>query len=133
MTLEELTDSFGRVESQVARDKGDFVLFALVLREDAPDRWDLVVSAPWAGDDKLRAVDYLVDQIKAILGPQYLTNLSRIVFVDPEQDAVQKLNRAIQVEHGNVEVRDRYFFGLPIKHASIITSKRPAGVSESRP
>jgi hypothetical protein len=133
MTVDELTDSFGRVESQVARERGDFVLFALVLRDDAPDRWDLVVSAPWVGDDKRQAVDYMVGQIKAMLGPEYLTYLSRIVFVDPDQDAVQNLNRAMHVEHGNVEVRDSYFFGLPIRRAAIITSKRPAAWSELRP
>jgi hypothetical protein len=62
MMTTEITDKFTRVESRVARDKGDFVLFALVLREDAPDRWDLVASAPWVGDDKQRAVEYLVDR-----------------------------------------------------------------------
>jgi hypothetical protein len=31
----------------------------------------------------------------------------------------------VQIEHGGVEVRDSNFFGLPVKHAFIITSKRP--------
>jgi len=53
-----------------------------------------------------------------------LTSLSRIVVIDPARGR-QALNRAIQIEHGRVEVRDSSFFGLTVKHAYIITSQRP--------
>jgi hypothetical protein len=56
---------------------------------------------------------------------QHLTSLSRIVVVDPQDPSVQALNHAVQIEHGGVEIRDRNFFGLPVEHAFIITSKRP--------
>ena len=125
MTVAELTEKFAELESQIAEEKGGFVLFALFMREDAPDRWDLIVSAPWVGGDKRSAVNYFVSQIKSRLGEQDLTNLSRIVVIDPDDVAVEALNRAIQIEHGKVEVRDSDFFGLPVKHAYIITSKRP--------
>jgi hypothetical protein len=121
----EVRESFSRLESQIAQEKGDFVLFALFLREDVPDRWDLIVSAPWVGEDKQATVSYLVDEIKSRLGEQDLTRLSRIIIVDPDDTAVQSLNQAIHVEHGDVEVRESNFFGLEIKHAYIITSKRP--------
>jgi hypothetical protein len=58
------------------------------------------------------------------LSPQDLTNLSRIVFIDPQDASVLALNKAVHVEHEVVEIRDSNFFGLPIKHAFIITSKR---------
>jgi len=121
----ELTDKFAELESYVAGEKGGFTLFALFMREDAPDRWDLMVSAPWAGGDKQSTVNYLIGQIKSRLGEEGLRSLARIVVIDPHGAAVQALNRAIQIEHGRVEVRDRHFFGLPVKHAYIITSKRP--------
>ena len=125
MTGQELSEKFRDLESRIAEDKGGFALFALFMREDVPDRWDLIVSAPWVGTNKREAVDYFVEQIKSRLGEQDLTSLARIVVVDPEDAAVQSLNRAVQIEHGGVEVRDSNFFGLPIKHAFIITSKRP--------
>ena len=125
MTVSEITEKFSELESHVAADKGGFTLFALFMREDAPDRWDLIVSAPWTGDDKRGTVNYFVTQIKARLGEAGLTSLSRIVVVDPQDAAVQAINRAIQIEHGTIEVRDSNFFGLPIKQAYIITSKRP--------
>ena len=125
MTGHELSEKFRDLESRIAEDKGGFALFALFMREDVPDRWDLMVSAPWVGSNKRDAVDYFVNQIKSRLGEQDLTSLARIVVIDPEDTAVQALNRAVQIEHGGVEIRDSNFFGLPIKHAFIITSKRP--------
>ena len=125
MRTSEITDKFAELESHVAQEKGAFTLFALFMREDAPDRWDLIVSAPWTGGDKQSAVNYLIGQIKSRLGEQGLPSLARIVVIDPQDAAVQALNREIQIEHGSVEVRDRNFFGLPVRHAYIITSKRP--------
>jgi hypothetical protein len=125
MTGHELSERFRDLESRIAEEKGGFTLFALFMREDAPDRWDLIVSAPWV-TDRREAVDYFVNEIKSHLGAQDLTSLARIVVVDPEEAAVQALNRAIQIEHGGVEVRDSNFFGLPVKYAFIITSKRPS-------
>src|SRR5262245_59958610 len=123
MTVSEITEKFSQLESQIAADRGGFTLFALFMREDAPDRWDLIVSAPWAGNDKPGTVNYFVTQIKSRLGESGLTSLSRIVVVDPDDAAIQAINRAIQIEHGTVEVWDSNFLGLPIKHAYIITSK----------
>ncbi len=125
MRVTNLIEKFARLEAEIAQERGDFTFFALFMREDVPDRWDLIISAPWVGEDKHGAVDYLIDQIKSKLGKEDLIWLSRIVPVDPDDVAVQDLNRTIQVEHGNVEVRDSNFFGLAIKRAHIITSKLP--------
>lgn len=123
--MNEVVEKFASLEAGIAERKGDLSLFALFLREEVADRWDLVVSAPWVGQNKQEAVDYLIGEIKSHLGAQYLIHLSRIVIVDPDEVAVQALNSALQVEHGRVEVRDSNFFGLPIRQAFIITSKRP--------
>lgn len=125
-TTLELPTRFAKLESDISASRGDFALFALFLREDLPDRWDLMIAAPWASEDKKSALEYLITRIKADLGPADLTQLSRIVLIDPAEVSVQNLNRAIHVEHGALEVRDSNFFGLPIKHAFIITSKSPS-------
>ena len=129
MIATELPAKFAKLESEVAAARGDFTLFALFLREDVPDRWDLIISAPWASADQKGALDYLVNRIKSDLGPAALTQLSRIVFIDPMDVSVRALNQATHVEHGSVEVRDSNFFGLPIKHAFIITSKEPSAAA----
>ena len=120
----ELVNSFVRLESEIAKERGDFVLFALLSREDLPDRWDLIVSAPWIRD-RDEALKYLVQKIQSTIGAPVLTDLSRIVFANFGDQAVQNLNRAFHVEHGMFEVKDSNILGLPIKHGFIITSKRP--------
>lgn len=119
-----LAEKFASLEARISEEKGPFCLFALVLREDAPDRWDLLISAPWLDYVNLEtAVTYMVDEIKSHLGADALIQLSRIIPIDPNQEPVRELNRSIQVEHGIVELKDCVFFGLPIKQAFIITSQ----------
>lgn len=127
----EFPERLRELEAKIAAEKGAFVLFALFTREEMPDRWNLIVSAPWASADERAAVDYFVAEIKSYIGEDALTNLSRIVSVNPHEAAMQALNRAIQVEHGSIEVRDREFFGLPISKPS--SSRRGVGTSLPRP
>ena len=123
--MNEIADRFASLEAKLAETRGSFTFFALFLPEDAADYWDLLVAAPWLGPNKQEAVKYLVNEIKSHLGPQELMNLSRIVVVDPDNPSLQAVTKAIPVEHGRVEVRDRTFFGLPIRQGFIITSKTP--------
>ena len=123
--MNEIVGKFASLEAVIARKRGDFSLFALFLREDAPDRWDLLVAAAWASQSEDEAVEYLVNEIKSHLGSEELINLSRIIVVDPNNPRVQEFAKSFPVEHGRLEVRDRNLFGLPIKHAFIITAKRP--------
>ena len=123
--MNEIVEKFASLEALIAHERGDFSLFALFLREDAPDRWDLLVAAPWASQNRDETVEYLVNEIKSHLGPQELIILSRIVVVDPNHPSLQEVTNSFQVEHGRVEVRDRTFFGLPIRHGFIITAKSP--------
>ncbi len=124
--MNHIIDKFASLEAEIARKKGDFTLYALFLRGVLPDRWDLIVSAPWTTQDqKHEVVDYFVSEIKSHLGPDYLIYLSRIVVVDPSQPPLQELTKEFHVEHGKVEIRDGIFFGVPIRQAFIITSKSP--------
>lgn len=109
---------------KVVSEKGDFTLFGLFLREDAPDKWDLVVSAPWLEEGKLKALGEFVEKISSILGEQELLTLSRIVTLTKNDPALEAILKAGEVKNGPVEVRDSSFFGLPIKHGYILRAKR---------
>jgi hypothetical protein len=117
-----LVERFSVLEKDVSQKKGPFALFALFAREDLPDRWDLIVAAPWAKTPQ-EGVSYLVAEIKRTMGAPALTDLSRIVFVAPSDPPVQAMNNAVHIQHGQAEIKDSNFFGLPIKHAWVITSQ----------
>lgn len=122
--MKELVAKLRSLEEEIAEEKGDFFLFAVFLREDAPNRWDLVVSAPWFGRNEKATLDYLVSKVKSRLKPSELLMLSRIVLVSPSDPSLRAVHTAVKVKRGEVEISDSSFFGLPIKHAYIITSKR---------
>lgn len=113
---------FVRLEKSISAKRGKFSLFALFEREDLPNRWDLVVSAPWALNQS-SVSNYLLKQIESTIGNDKLVELSRIVVVPPDQPAVKALNRAMHVEHSSAEITNSDFFGVRIKHGFLITSQ----------
>ena len=128
--MKDIVEKLAAVEKRVSEEKGPFSLYALFLREDAPDKWDLVVSAPWFHSGDKKTLDYLTGQIQSSLKPHELIMLSRVVVVEPTDRAVSAIHRAVNIEHGDVEVKDSSFFGLPIKHAYIITSQKVDAIAK---
>src|SRR5689334_2531491 len=100
VTSVDVAAAFVRLESHLAARKGDFSFFALFLREEVPNRWDLIASAFWLGSDRTAAVQLLVDEIKSFLGTPYLIALSRIIIVDPNDPQLKAIGRSISTEHG---------------------------------
>lgn len=110
------------IEKNISEEKGPFELFALFLREDGPDFWDLLVSAPWISKDKESAIRLIAGRITKALTKEELVKLSRIVIIERDNPALEAINRAIDVKGGMAEISNSNFFGMQIKHAYIITS-----------
>ena|SRR5438552_405964 len=123
--MNHIADKLREVERDVANEKGGLNLFAVLEREDLADRWDLVVSAPWAKEDET-TLRYLTSALKRHLENVDMTVLSRIVVLPATENPVLALNESFNVEHGNVELSEPARFGLPVKHGYIITSRRAA-------
>ncbi len=122
--MKEFAEKLLPVEQQISAEKGQFLLFALFLREDAPNLWDLLVSAPWIEADKGQALRYIVPKLQAVATREELAKLSRVAIIEKGQPALAAIQSAFHVEHGLAEVQSSNFFGLQIKHAYIITSRR---------
>ena len=122
--MKQLVDKLASLERDMASDKGAFSLFALLLREDAEDKWDLLASAPWLEVNKKASLEYFVNQLHTRLDTQELLSLSRIVLLEKGNPVLEAIHKAARVQHGMTEMRDRIFFDLPIKHAYLITSEK---------
>lgn len=118
-----------RVMNEVSAEKGEFVLFGIFLREEAPDKWDLVISAPWLEEGKLKGLGEFVEKAASIVGEEELLTLSRIVTLNHDDPNLQTILRSVQVNNGPAEIWNSNFFGLEIKHAYILRAKR-VGESE---
>lgn len=130
--MKELIDKFKKIEHSISGEKGEFELFGLFLRDDAPDKWDLVISSEWARQNIKDSLYFLVAEIKKEITKEEMLKLSRLVILDKDDAALNALQSAMHVEHGLAEIRDSNFMGLAIKHAYIITSARirEEGVSD---
>jgi hypothetical protein len=112
-----------RVEREIAEDRGPFVLFAFLLREDAPGVWDLIVSAPWISQNESDSLKYIARRVQGVLSPEEMLKLSRIVMIEQDDPALEAIQKWFQIEHGAEEIHNSNFFGLEIKHGFIITAR----------
>lgn len=110
----------------IAAKKGDFTLFALFMRSDAPGTWDLVVSAPWLEKGRLKATSELVELLSDSIGEGSLHDFSRIATVGKDHPAVRFILANLPVDDGELRVRSTDLFGLQIDEAIIFRARRPS-------
>ncbi|MGQ0762253.1 MAG: hypothetical protein ACT4OT_09620 [Acidobacteriota bacterium] len=122
--MKDLLPKFIELERTLSEEKGGFSVFALFLREDAVEKWDLVVAAPWIEANRKEALSVITKKIQKSFTEKELFGLSRVVLVELSNPSVEAINQAIAIQHGQAEVRNSNFFGLHIKHAYVITSQR---------
>ena len=130
--MKELVKKLVSIEGEISAEKGGFFLFGLFLREDSPDRWDLVAAAPWFKARDNEALNYIAKILQERLAPKEIVTLSRVALIDPGNPGVEKIHEIIDVEHGTIELNNNMLFGMEMKHAYIITSRRessPANVT----
>ena len=122
--MKELVEKLMVIEKETSTEKGDYDLFALFLREDSSNKWEILVSAGWINNNKDEALKYLAQKIQQVFTQDELFQISRIVIIEKNNPALPALQQVISIEHGAAEIKDSNFFGLQIKHAFLITSKR---------
>lgn len=123
--MSNLAENIAEVARDLASANGSLNLFAVLEREDLVGRWDIVVSAPWAKEDKA-TLQTIAAAIRRHVPAQDIINLARIVILPANENPVRAINEQYTVEHGRVELAEPSRFGLPVKHGFIITSRRAA-------
>jgi len=118
---------------EIAAKKGEFTLFGLFMRSDAPGAWDLVVSAPWLEKGKLKATSELVTLLTDSIGEQALRHFSRVQTVNADNPALKAILAAFSVDDGEVRVQKSNLFGLEIEDAIILRAKKPGSKPLSNP
>ncbi len=131
--MKQLVEKLQSIAKEIANERGELSLFAFLLREEAENKWDLVVAAPWLNTDSIEDINYIADKLKHYLDVSELLSISRIVLLDTYDSIVQKINNYCSVKPGgSLELYDLFSIGLPFfKHAYILTSqsKKPVLVN----
>jgi hypothetical protein len=127
-TISPLVEKLLAIEARINLEAGSLVLFALIERDDAPGKWDLVVSAAWAKERQKFLLNYIALQVRHNLLWEEKLILSRILILDPQDPFVRAINNMVNVEHGRDRLSNFLVNGVSIKDSHIITSHRPKGL-----
>jgi hypothetical protein len=109
----------------IAARKGEFTLFALLMRADAPGTWDLVVSASWLESGNLKATREFVRLLAQSMGEESLHQFSRVVALDSNDAPVRFILENLPVEDDELRVQSTDLLGLQIQEAIILRAKKP--------
>ena len=119
------TGVFRKAMHQIAAQKGDFALFALFRRADGLGKWDLVVSAPWLKDGRLKMLGKFVDLLTRSIGRKSLLQLARVEPIPSNNPTVQFILDNLPVDDGERRIQNTDLFGLEIEEAIILRAMRP--------
>lgn len=119
--MNDFVRKFEAVHSALAAERGPFALFALFLREDAPDVWDLVVAADWLKSSRREDLNFMADKLAALLTPEEMLSISRIYILEGDLGGFRSPPGRPAYRVG--EHRDFVFNGVPINRGFIIASR----------
>jgi hypothetical protein len=114
---------YEKIKDRIQKEKGGLDFFGLILREDAPGVWDLVVSAPWAEADEWSALKYLTDLVRTELEPQEIVQISRVVILEKGSPVFKALVSAPRPTGGNItELHNSSAGDIQFRHAYILAA-----------
>ncbi len=121
------TNLLRKAMDEIAAKKGDFTLFALLMRPDALGQWDLVVSAPWLESGSLKATREFVRMLTRSIGEEFLQQLSRVVALSSDEPRVKFIRQNFPVVEGERELKVQSIdlLGLDIQEAVILRAEKP--------
>jgi hypothetical protein len=111
--------------------RGEFDLFALLMRQDAENKWDLIVSAP-SLENTLKDYGAISSALKKHLSADGLNAISRIVIFDHGGALVHSFLRSFSERLGDVELPWTNFAGEEIKRAYVIAANKDADLKLKR-
>lgn len=107
---------------------GSILVFALFLRAEPFEQWDVVVSAPWLNPNDLSSYKIVNAELQVKLSPEELLQIARIVILDVKDPTVSFLQDTMSVTNGHFgEVTGEIFtekFGFTIKKAYLLRCQK---------
>lgn len=122
--LEKLKKTVVSLENE----RGPILVFALFLRVDPLEKWDIVIAAPWLDPNEIDSYKMITSTIQNNLSTQELIQLSRIVILADSDPVVVFLQNFEIVKNGHFgEVPGDSFsekFGFTIKKAYLLRCQK---------
>ena len=116
-----------KVSKQLAKldEFAPIYLWALFEHEDAPDKWDIVLSSQGSDQNTASAIRKISQHLVPELDKIELAAVSRIVVIPSEAPSVMALASDAGFQGGIAEIWDSNFDGLQIRHAYLFRTQQP--------
>ena len=112
-----------KMERDLSETKGGFVFFGLMLPEDGPNKWRVVMSAPWIDGHQHEALGVVLNEMDQYLASDDRFDLS-IQMVRTDDSTLEPIHEALEIRHGLVEIFDVDLFRETIRRGYIITAQK---------
>lgn len=116
----------------IAAKKGDFALFALLMRADSPGRWDLVVAAPWLEVGKLKELREFIRLLDKQLGERKVRQFERIVTLESRSPEIRAELAALDIDVPGRTLYNTTIFGADVLEGHILRAKPPRNGADAR-
>jgi hypothetical protein len=122
--MNSLLDKLKLVMQALEKANNPFLIFALFLREEPLEQWDVVVSATWLNSSEIDSYKKVSSEIQTSLTSEELMQLARVVILNPNDTLVVSLQNEFSVKNGKPkDVSSEFFiekFPFKIKRAFLL-------------
>jgi hypothetical protein len=130
--MKEILDKLKSIVQSLEKEHQPISLFALFLREDSLQKWDIVVSATWLSSSEKNAYKIVISKIQAVLSPSEFVQFSRVVILDNTDPVVSFLQEICPLTNGGFKESSKDFsveplsekFGFVIKKSYILRCQK---------
>ncbi len=127
--VQEIIEKLKAAMTSLEKEKGPLLIFALFLREDSFEKWDIIISGTWLNSKEMSAYKLISSKLREVLDESELLQFSRIVLLDPEDPVVSFLLDQQTIKNGGYKelsgeaLSDKFKF--TIKRAYLLRSQKP--------
>ena len=126
--MKEIIEKLKSEITALEKEKGPLLIFALFLREDPLEKWDIIISATWLNSKEMSSYKLISSRLQEVLSESELLQFSRIVLLDPEDPVVSFLLDLQTIKNGGYKelsgevLSDKFKF--TIKRAYLLRSQK---------
>jgi hypothetical protein len=123
--MNKFMEKFPAIERTLAQKTGEFKLFALLEREIAFDRWDVIMASEGLPDNDMSVLKEVIEKIHAVLTREEKIKMNAVILLDVNDPFITEVQKFLTKHHNPTEFSNAEINGLEISRGYIITSQIP--------
>jgi hypothetical protein len=126
--MNEIIEKLKVVIKNLEQKRGPLLIYALFLREDSLEKWDIIIAASWLNPKEMESYKTVSNELQEFLSASELVQISRIVLLNQDDPIVSFLLDLETVKNGGYKelpvetLSDKFRF--TIKRAYLLRSHK---------